>query len=201
MSAHTVHTDSSTSANKTFRGLEKIIYPSLSTWILAASLGVVHMCLTAFLNFSCGHGKSPNDDFQKRKKKACSSRLPPLFQALATEMGRTLACPSVSGFKISMWATFTNSQKLQFPRDGIEKQARVFLWPILSWLLTDDQMRHTEAIYPSCRHFCRHSLLKQREVASGIQRQSLKGQYVSCTIATTKLSHLYQEEATLSKHQ
>lgn len=33
---------------------------------------------------------------------ACSSRLPSPFQVLATEVGRTLSCPSVSGLKISM---------------------------------------------------------------------------------------------------
>lgn len=27
------------------------------------------MCLTAFLNFACGHGRSPNDNFQEKKKK------------------------------------------------------------------------------------------------------------------------------------
>lgn len=26
------------------------------------------MCLTAFLNFACGHERSPNDDFKEKKK-------------------------------------------------------------------------------------------------------------------------------------
>lgn len=25
------------------------------------------MCLTAFLNFACGHERSPNDDFKEKK--------------------------------------------------------------------------------------------------------------------------------------
>lgn len=37
--------------------------------LLANSMGAVHMCLTAFLNFACGHGRSPNDNFQEKKKK------------------------------------------------------------------------------------------------------------------------------------
>lgn len=72
-------------------------------------------------------------------------------------------------------------------------------YPLAS-LLTDDQMRHMSSILAPgipAGALC----LKQREVASGIQRQSLKGQYITCTIAATKLSHLYQKEATSSKHQ
>lgn len=36
--------------------------------LLATSMGAVHMCLTAFLNFACGHGRSSNDNFQEKKK-------------------------------------------------------------------------------------------------------------------------------------
>lgn len=36
--------------------------------LLATSMGAVQMCLTAFLNFACGHVRGPNDNFQEKKQ-------------------------------------------------------------------------------------------------------------------------------------
>lgn len=82
-----------------------------------------------------------------------------------------------------------------------QSKGHMFFPALSSHFFADRWSNEAHEIYLSSRHSCRHSLLKQREVASGIQRQSLKGHYITCTIAATKLSHLYQKEATLSKHQ
>lgn len=82
-----------------------------------------------------------------------------------------------------------------------QSKGLMFFPALSSQFFADRWSNEAHEIYLSSRHSCRHCLLKQREVASGIQRQSLKGRCITCTIAATKLSHLYQKEATLSKHQ
>lgn len=114
----------------------------------------------------------------------------------------------------TLWATLLHSlvpsSPLQHPppiancsnfQELSQSKGHMFFPALSSPFFADRWSNEAHEIYLSSRHSCRHSLLKQREVASGIQRQSLKGHYITCTIAATKLSHLYQKEATLSKHQ
>lgn len=71
------------------------------------------------------------------------------------------------------------------------KAGLFFPFDLSSCQPTADQTRHVEAIYLSFRHSWRLWLFRQRKVAQGMHRQCPGGHNTTCTVSTTKLSHLY----------